>query len=535
MKFIPNLASLTEPLRALLSKKNEWCWGPMQDQAFQKIKESLSDSPVLKLFDPALATKVSADSSSYGLGAVLSQKHHGEWSPVAYASRSLTATERRYAQVEKEALASTWACERFSDYIIGKDIILETDHKPLISLLDMKDIDQLPARIQRMRMRLMRFAYTTVHVPGKNLNTADTLSRAPLMESANDFEKTIMSYVNQVVGYIPITNAKMEHIKWNQQEDEVCRQIFKYVEEGWPEKHQVKGLLSLYYQYKSEFNMIGDILLMGVRVVIPSSIRLEVLDSLHEGHQGMVKCKALAKHSIWWPGIGRDIEELVRNCRKCAIRNNNRPEPLIPTSLPERPWQYLATDTFEYEKRQYLIVVDYFSRWIEIEYLKSLSSTEVVKNMKRMFARWGIPDMVRSDNARCYDSNEFRLFAMNYGFKHITSSPGHSSGNGEAERGVQTVKNLMACKDDFHLALLNYRASPLKNGHSPAELMMSRKLKTKVPIAPVQLKPALVDTSKLHLLEENSKIKQKQQFDRRHAAKPLVQLKEGDEVYIYAR
>ena len=189
-------------------------------------------------------------------------------------------------------------------------------------------------------------------------------------------------------------------------------------------------------------------------------------------------------------------------------------------------------DRFEYEKRQYLIVVDYYSRWIEIEYLKSLSSTEVVKNMKRMFARWGIPDMLRSDNARCYDSDEFRLFAMNYGFKHITSSPGHSSGNGEAERGVQTVKNLMACKDDFHLALLNYRATPLKNGHSPAELMMSRKLKTKVPITPVQLQPSLVDARKLQLLEENHKVLQKQQFDRRHAAKPLVPLKEGDEVYM---
>ena len=339
------------------------------DKAFSDIKQYLTNSPVLKLYDPALETKVSADSSSYGLGAVLAQKHDGKWAPVAYSSRSLTPTERRYAQIEKEALASTWACERFSDYILGKDITLETDHKPLVSLFDRKDIDQLPARIQRMRMRLMRFAFTTVHVPGKNLNSADTLSRAPRKECTNDFEKEIDSYVNHVVSNIPINNAKMEHIKLHQQEDEVCQQIMKYVQDGWPERHQVKGLIGHYYMYKSDFNIVDEVLLMGVRIVIPSALKLEVLDSLHETHQGMEKCKAMARNSVWWPGISRHIEDLVNNCRKCAMRKN-RPETLEPTPLPERPWQYLASDSFDYEKKHYLLVVDYYSRWIEIEELK---------------------------------------------------------------------------------------------------------------------------------------------------------------------
>ena len=179
-KFAPNLANVTEPIRALLKGTNDWVWEQRQKDSFNQVKQMLVEAPVLALYDPSLPTKVSADSSSYGLGAVLMQRHGEHWKAVAFSSRALTATETRYAQVEKEALASTWACERFQDYIIGLNFMLETDHKPLVPLLGVKDLDQLPPRIQRMRMRLVRFSFKVVHVPGKELYTADALSRAPL-------------------------------------------------------------------------------------------------------------------------------------------------------------------------------------------------------------------------------------------------------------------------------------------------------------------------------------------------------------------
>ena len=114
---------------------------------------------MLALYSPDAETKISADSSSYGLGAVLLQKQQEEWRPVAFASRSLSEAETRYAQIEKEALAGTWACEKFADYILGKRIRLETDHKPLVSLLGSKHLDDLPPRILRFRLRLSRFLY----------------------------------------------------------------------------------------------------------------------------------------------------------------------------------------------------------------------------------------------------------------------------------------------------------------------------------------------------------------------------------------
>ena len=172
-------------------------------------------------------TTVTADASSYELGAVLTQKQSdGSWRPVAYASRALTNTEVRYAQIEKESLAATWACERFSDYLIGKQFCLETDHKPLVTLLGTKNLDKLSARVQRFRMRLMRFLYSITYIPGKNLTVADTLSRAPvLMSSASDDEvrAEVETFVRAVMQSLPATEQRLEEIRQAQDEDEICQ------------------------------------------------------------------------------------------------------------------------------------------------------------------------------------------------------------------------------------------------------------------------------------------------------------------------
>ena len=135
-KFQPQIAETTKPLRDLLSSKNHWTWGDAQQQAFSTIKKSLCSTPILALYDPNLQTRLSADASSYGLGAVLMQKQdNNQWRPVAYASRALTPTEQRNAQIEKEALGIIWASERFADFLIGLKYHIETYHKPLVPLL----------------------------------------------------------------------------------------------------------------------------------------------------------------------------------------------------------------------------------------------------------------------------------------------------------------------------------------------------------------------------------------------------------------
>ena len=167
---------LVVPLRELLSSKRAWLWGPSQQHAF---KTELTQPTVLALYDPKAEIKVCADAASSGLGAVPFQKFEESWKPVMYASRSMSETEARYVQIEKEALAITWACEKFHDHILGQNFSIESDHRPLIPLLSTKNLDTMPPRILRFLLRLARFDYTIRHVPGKEVYTADTLSRAP--------------------------------------------------------------------------------------------------------------------------------------------------------------------------------------------------------------------------------------------------------------------------------------------------------------------------------------------------------------------
>jgi len=158
-KFSSNIAELSKPLRKLRSSKRAWLWGPEQERAIACIKEELVKPTILTLYDPNAEVKISADASSFGLGAVLLQRTEGEWKPVAYASRSMTPTERRYSQIEKEALATTWACEKFSDYVLRWKFVIESDHKPHIPLFNTKHLDSLPPRIVRFRLRLAKFNY----------------------------------------------------------------------------------------------------------------------------------------------------------------------------------------------------------------------------------------------------------------------------------------------------------------------------------------------------------------------------------------
>ena len=264
-KFSPRLAEMSEPLRSLLSSKNTWGWLAAQQKAFEDLKAELQSLRVLALYHPDRETIVAADASSYGLGSVLLQQQPDkDWKPVLFASRTLSSTEQRYAQVEKEALGVTWACERFKHFLLGKKFHIHTDHKPLISLLGQKHLDELPIRIQRFCMRLMRYDYSISHVPGKSLIIPDTLSRAPVqdyrpedLELVNETKK----FVQQVVQSIPATEKRLKEIRVSQQEDEVCKQVTSFVANGWPPKSQLRGEVKKYYSVLSELSMVHGLLL----------------------------------------------------------------------------------------------------------------------------------------------------------------------------------------------------------------------------------------------------------------------------------
>jgi hypothetical protein len=211
----------------------------------------------------------------------------------------------------------------------------------------------------------------------------------------------------------------------------------------------------------------------------------------------------------------------------------NSAEPLIPSQFPLYPWQIVGTDLFEWKKEVYLLVVDYYSRFIEIALLPSSpSSANTIHRMKSIFARHGIPEIVISDNGPQYSSKEFKEFAREYRFAHQTSSPHFPQSNGEAERAIQTVKKLLKNNQDPYLALLTYRSTPLKNGFSPSELLMSRRLRTHLPAIRKQFMPRVPDRETVREAENYSKEKMKINFDQRHRARELLPLSPGDEVWL---
>ena len=530
-KFTPNLAEVTQPLRELLKKDIDWTWGQKQQTAFETVKRLLSTAPTLQHYSPNKPTKVSADASTYGIGGVLLQKDQEGWKPVFYASRSLTETEQRYAQIEKEALAMTWCCERFEDFLVGlKTFTIETDHKPLLSLMKTKSLDLLTPRIQRFRMRMLRFTYDIEFVAGKNLATADTLSRAPVVlpgKREEEEEVLTQSYVNSIFSSIPASDHRLEEVKQAQQRDRECSQIIDYcVRDHWPESARRDH--SRFYVERHSLTVVNGTLLHGNRLVIPQALRPEMLGRIHQGHQGIVKCRALARSCIWWPGMSKDIGLLVEKCSSCEKFRQVPPQPLIPTPTPDYAWQQVASDLFEYLGEHYLLVVDYYSRWIEISHLRSLTSSSVINSFKAIFARMGIPERLMTDNGTQYTSSEFSKFSQNYGFKHVTSSPHHPAGNGEAERAVQTVKNLLKKEQDPFLALLNYRSTPLAQGKSPAELLMGRQLRTRVPL----FRRDLHEDTEFKQRDVHIKSKMKADYDRRHRVRELPDLRPGQEVWI---
>ena len=341
---------------------------------------------------------------------------------------------------------------------------IHTDHKPLVPLFGSKNLDELPIRVQRFRLRMMRFKFTISHVPGKSLLVADALSRAPCSEAGREdllLQQETEAYVNIVVQNLPAMEKQLERIRWHQEEDEECKLAAEYCRSGWPSRQSLHGAMKHYYSVASPISVKDGLLMRGNRVVIPAALILEMLDRLHIGHQGIFKCRERVRQSLWWPGLSRQLDELVKHCSVCRKCTNRRSEPLITTALPELPWQRVGTDLFEFKGRSYLLIVDYYPRFIEVVLLNRTTAEEVILRTKGMFARFRIPEVVVSDNSPQYSSEAYAAFARQYQFEHVTSSPRYPQSNGEAERAVQTVKNLMKKDGDTYLALLSYRSTPL--------------------------------------------------------------------------
>ena len=525
-KFLPRLAETMEPIRRLTHKDVEWVWGDEQESAFEEIKRLVTNAPVLSYYDPDSELVVQCDASQKGLGAALLQ--HGK--PIAYTSRALNDTEQRYAQIEKEMLAIVFALEKFNQYVFGRHVNVQSDHKPLEAILK-KPLACAPRRLQGMMMRLQKYDFTVGYERGTNMFLADTLSRAYLATtehpSGSEFESI------NATSFLTLSTERLQEIRSTTDQDDVLLKLKETILRGWPdEKRNVPVQISPYFNIRDELVIHDGIIFRGERVVVPKALRQQLKAKIHSSHLGTESCLRRARESVFWPGMSAEIKEMIAACEICRTYGaSQQKETLMPHELPTRPWEQIGVDLFNFDNKDFLITVDYYSNFWEIDRLPSTRASAVILKMKAHFARYGCPDRVVSDNGPQFTADEFAKFAKSWDFDHRTSSPGNSKANGKAESAVKTAKSLMQKALDAgtepYLAILDYRNTPTQGmDSSPAQRLLNRRTRTLLPTARTLLQPRVICPERELKDLKRRQLQQASNYNSR--AKDLPALEEGD-------
>ncbi|XP_060073920.1 uncharacterized protein K02A2.6-like [Ylistrum balloti] len=296
-----------------------------------------------------------------------------------------------------------------------------------------------PPRLQRL---LQKYNLDVIFKPGKEMFIADTLSRAYLPDSADDLVPDLS--VNFVSAYLPLSPEKYIEFQKETANDHELQILQDVVLEGWlSDKREVPQEARPYWPFRDEISCVDGLLFKNHKVIIPKSLREKMLALVHKSHLGIVKCKSMARDTLYWPGMSVEIENMIQKCSVCAEASRKDPkEPLKETEIPDRPWSIISTDLFEFRGQHYLVSVDHYSKWPELAKLDNLTSSNTIPYLKGQIARYGIPDRIISDNGPQFACEEFTKFCKDYGIEHRTSSPRFPQANGQAERTVQTVKNL---------------------------------------------------------------------------------------------
>lgn len=531
-KFCPKLSEVTGPMRLLLKNETVFHWGRSQQIAFELCKKLATEAPTLRIFDPKLPVKLSVDASGSTLAAVLLQ----EGRPIEYAAKSLTETQHRYSIIEKELLAVLFGCRRFHYYLYGRKFEVESDHKPLVGLVN-KPIQSVSKRFQNMLLELQSYDFELKYTPGHLLFLADTLTR--VVTQGSDKTTSLEDvHVKKVAEVVFASNEVQQKYRDKTLDDPELQSLSEYVRSGWPtHKRECNDVGRRFWHIHDSIRIEGDLLFYGDRWITPLSCRREMLAQVHKGHLGLTKTVLKAKTSVYWPGMARDIENMVQSCTPCQEYNGKViKEPLRPSEIPQYPFEIIGVDLFELEGKKYMLSVDYFSKWCTVYELRGETSGEVASKLAQLFTDFGIPRVLRSDNGPCFSSGSFRSFLTQYGIEHRTSSPRFPQSNGMAERHIQTIKNLMKkCireNKPWLNELLALRNTPIdaQLPYSPAQLLQGRSLHEGLPINTEKLIPKSYDRSLVRSGLEIRQANQKLYHDRSATDQRVI--KEGELVRV---
>ncbi|MCG8048272.1 MAG: hypothetical protein N0E48_22075, partial [Candidatus Thiodiazotropha endolucinida] len=446
-------------------------------------------------------------------------------------------TEVRYAQIEKEMLAILFGCTRFKQYIYGRRTVVESDCKPIESIMK-KPLCSASPRLQRLLLQLQQFDIHVIHYPGKEIPLGDALSRNFVSETFPNLVQGLDTHVHTVIQSAPISDSKIKQIQDATREDAQMQVLIQVIETGWPEARQCcpKTVLE-YWNHRDEISCENDIVFKGQKLVIPVALREDMVKAVHIGHFGIDKSVGRARDIMFWPGMTKQITQYVQSCAICnKYKDSNQNEPLHSHDVPQRPWQNLSLDLFTWNNDEYMVLVDAYSRWFEIDLLTNTKSISIIRKLKVHFSRFGICEKLKTDGAAYFKSEQFEQYCKDWGITHEVSSPTHASSNGLAEVYVKVAKRILQkAKDDNrdpYLPLLQYRNSPLKScgDLTPAQLMFSRRLRSMLPSTNEQLAPRATSSNATRKKMMESQAKTKEHYDR--TARKLAPLNIGESVHI---
>lgn len=495
-KFIGDLSTAASPLYALLQKSAKWNWTKSCENSFNSLRRAITADSVLIAYSSELPLVLECDASPTGIGCALSHVTvEGTRRPIAFASKTLTASEKNYSQIEREGLALVFGVKKFHRYLFGRKFILVTDHKPLLMVMGPKGhiASVSSSRLHRWAVILSAYDFNLEFRPTEKHANVDYLSRFSLPDTTDPcLDSSVVNDINSIMFLDDISGSPLTYkqVRAATIKDSLLTEVIRYVQSGWPfENHCSNPALQPFFSRRQELSVSGGCLLWNLRLIIPDSLRSQILQSLHECHSGIVRMKAIARSYIWWPGIDSQIEEIAKSCTSCAqIQAAPGKAPLHPWAYPERPWQRVHVDFCgPLFNHQWLVLVDAHSKWPEvIPFTGPPTSSTLIDALRTIFARFGLCEEIVSDNGPQFTSQQFQTFCANSGIRHRLTAPYQPATNGEAERFVRSFKEGLKSfgsegdwKYNVQRFLLAYRVTPHSTtGRTPSELMLGRTIRS---------------------------------------------------------
>lgn len=481
-RFMVDFAELCVPLNELKCSKGSFVWSEKCEKNFNCLKERLVSEPVLKPFCMEKKSVLAVDASMNALGAVLSQDGH----PVMFVSKKLSPTERGYSNIEREALAVVWACKRLKQFLLGKKFEIQTDHRPLLYIFNSCSATKtdISPRMLRLSLKMMQFDYDITYIKGCQNVIADSLSRCNFPDSAS----VCTVHFSEPAIYL-------DRLKEECASDPFLQSLMERIIRGnWSRLSQrERPFKRLAYQLTIDEGVVR----CGSKIVPPSSLYNRIMGIAHQTHNGVDATLTLIQKDFYWPGMRRTVEQYVHGCASCNCTRFRGTATTHRWPSSDKPWSRLHMD-WAYHKLggNILVLVDSTSGWLEAAVCANRSTSSVINHLRAIFARFGIPTTIVTDNAPEFSNEEMTAWLRNQGCTLMHSPEYHPQSNGLAERMVRVIKDGLKCYSPTRTSFQSYlqrllfvhRNTAQRNGKTPAQIMIGHEVRCPIlaPYAPMQ-------------------------------------------------